>query len=245
MEFLGVGPGELIFVVIIALVVVGPERLPVLARQAGRFLVTVRNWVQRSPDAAMVLRARQEIEAELANLRESLAEVQSARDEVVKAAREVNTLVKDDVIAPTRATLDEVAQPSPVARTTKPNGLPAVAQPPLDVAAPEPQLVAADGSELIAAPDVAAPEPQLVATDGSELIAAPDVAALQADVAALAEELRRLQATLQSRGLIDPAPLVRGAVPLADAGPVEQIGAAPGAPQEEGTHVEQPVYSRD
>jgi len=237
MEFLGVGPGELIFVVIIALVVVGPERLPVLARQAGRFLVTVRNWVQRSPDAAMVLRARQEIEAELANLRESLAEVQSARDEVVKAAREVNTLVKDDVIAPTRTALDEVAQAGPVPRTTKPNGLPAVAEPPPEApeAAPAPQLVAADGSELVPAPE-AAPAP---------LPAAPDVAALQADVAALAEELRRLQAALQSRGLIDPSPLVRGAVVPPDAGPLEQIGAAPDAPQEEGSHVEQPVYSRD
>ena len=57
MEFLGVGPAELVFILIIALIVVGPERLPVLARQAGKFLVTVRDWVQKSPDAAMILRA--------------------------------------------------------------------------------------------------------------------------------------------------------------------------------------------
>lgn len=240
MEFLGVGPGELVLILIIALVVVGPERLPALARQAGRFLVTVRNWVQRSPDAAMVLRARQEIEAELANLRESLAEVQSARDEVVKAAREMNTLVKDDVIAPTRATIDEVAQAGPVARSTKPNGLPATVDAPPPVAepepAPEPQLVAMDGSELIPAamPEAEAPTP-----------AAPDVAALQAEVAALTGELRQLQAALQARGLIDPAPLVRGAAPPAVGGASDNDGAAPSGPQEEGVHVEQPVFSRD
>jgi sec-independent protein translocase protein TatB len=93
MNFLGVGPGELILIVIVTLLVVGPERLPGMARQAGRFLVRVRNWMQTSPDAALVLRARQELELELAQIRTSLLEVQNVRDEVLDVAKQIDEAV--------------------------------------------------------------------------------------------------------------------------------------------------------
>lgn len=93
MTFLGIGPGELLMIIILALVVVGPERLPGMARQAGRMLVTIRNWMQSSPDAALVLRARQEIEQELAQLRTELLEVQSVRDEVMGVAKQIDEAV--------------------------------------------------------------------------------------------------------------------------------------------------------
>lgn len=96
MNILGIGPGELILIMIILLVVVGPERLPGLARQGGQMLVRVRNWVQKSPDAAMIMRARQEIEQELASLRSSLLEVQNARDEVMQVAKQVNQTITED-----------------------------------------------------------------------------------------------------------------------------------------------------
>jgi sec-independent protein translocase protein TatB len=93
MNFLGVGPGELILIFIITLLVVGPERLPGLARQVGRGLVRVRNWMQTSPDAALVLRARQELEQELAQIRSSLLEVQNVRDEVLDVAKQIDEAV--------------------------------------------------------------------------------------------------------------------------------------------------------
>jgi sec-independent protein translocase protein TatB len=93
MNFLGIGPGELLFIIILLLVVVGPERLPGMARQAGQMLVRARNWLQSSPDAALVLRARQEIEQELAQLRTNLLEVQSVRDEVLGVARQIDEAV--------------------------------------------------------------------------------------------------------------------------------------------------------
>src|SRR5262249_34932575 len=80
---------------IILLVVVGPERLPGLARQAGQMLVRVRNWVQKSPDAALVMRARQELEQELATLKTSLLEVQNVRDEVLGAAKQIEETVSE------------------------------------------------------------------------------------------------------------------------------------------------------
>jgi len=116
MEILGIGPGEFIFILIILLIVVGPERLPDLARQAGKLLVRGRNWLQSSPDAAMVIRARQEIEQELATLRTSLLEVQSVRDEVLGAAKQIGAEV-NSLTAATKAELEElgsIAPPKPV-----------------------------------------------------------------------------------------------------------------------------------
>lgn len=83
MELLGVGPGEILVILVILLLVFGPERLPELARQAGRFVVRVRDWIQRSPDAAMILRAREDLETELQTLRAELTrEVESVRQDL-------------------------------------------------------------------------------------------------------------------------------------------------------------------
>jgi sec-independent protein translocase protein TatB len=71
-------------------------------------LVSVRNWVQRSPDAAMVLRARQEIEDELAQLRANLMEVQNVRNEVLEAAKQINQTVKEEVIDDVKTSIGDV-----------------------------------------------------------------------------------------------------------------------------------------
>lgn len=83
MELLGVGPGEILLILVILLLVFGPERLPELARQAGRFVVRIRDWIQQSPDAALILRARQDLETELEALRAELTrEVESVRQDL-------------------------------------------------------------------------------------------------------------------------------------------------------------------
>jgi sec-independent protein translocase protein TatB len=146
MEILGIGPGEFILILIVLLVVVGPERLPGLARQAGGFLVRARNWLQTSPDAALVLRARQEIDAELASIKASLMEVQVVRDEVMGAAKQL----EDSVGAITSTKIDLNPQIKPPAEPTiAVNGqtLPEAAA---DVAPP-------DGAETAAAPAQAEP----------------------------------------------------------------------------------------
>jgi Sec-independent protein translocase protein TatA len=119
MEILGIGPGEFFLILIVLLVVVGPERLPGLARQAGRFLVRARNWLQTSPDAALVLRARAEIEAELASIKNSLMEVQVVRDEVMIAARQLGDSVNS--IAPPKLDLNSMINP-PAEQTIAANG---------------------------------------------------------------------------------------------------------------------------
>jgi sec-independent protein translocase protein TatB len=110
MEILGLGPGEFFLILIVLLVVVGPERLPGLARQAGQFLVRARNWLQTSPDAALVLRARAEIEAELASIKNSLMEVQVVRDEVMGAAKQLGDSV--NAITPPKLDLNSMINPA-------------------------------------------------------------------------------------------------------------------------------------
>ena len=124
MEILGIGPGEFVLILIVLLMVVGPERLPVVARQAGQFLVRARNWLQTSPDAALVLRARAEIEAELASIKNSLMEVQVVRDEVMGAARQLGDSVNS--IAPPKFDLNSLVNP-PVGQTIATNGQAVVA----------------------------------------------------------------------------------------------------------------------
>src|SRR5215216_212580 len=96
---LGIGPGEFFLILIILLVVVGPERLPGFARQAGKFIIGVRDWIQRSPDAQLILRARDELEQELKSIRSDLAqemesvrqEMETVRQEMIDATREATT----------------------------------------------------------------------------------------------------------------------------------------------------------
>lgn len=230
MDILGIGPGEFVLILIMLLVVVGPERLPGLARQSGKFLVTARNWIQQSPDAAIVLRARQELEQELAVLRSSMAEVQSARDEVLEAAKQINKTVAEDVITPARQSIDEFkGQPGTIGRSRIANKTapppagaqsetPAVDLPPAEASPME----ATDAESAARAPEVSLEMPaDLPGTDtptieppaetrqepSDRVEASPsspsDVAQLSAQVQLLMSEVRLLQGQLRRRGLLD------------------------------------------
>jgi len=204
MNILGIGPGELVLILVIALLVVGPDRLPDLARQAGRLLVTVRNWVQRSPDAAMVLRARQEIEQELSILRTSLLEVQNVRNEVMEAARQVSTIVTEDVLGTTRDALSTANEQF--------SGISSEVQAALKgqtiargsaVAPADPELAPPADAEAAPAVEAAlsAPAPLEPAAPAAAS-AAPDLEQLGAQVRAVLGELRALQDELRQRGVL-------------------------------------------
>ncbi|HEY3227958.1 MAG TPA: twin-arginine translocase TatA/TatE family subunit [Roseiflexaceae bacterium] len=216
MNFLGVGPGELLLIFILMLVVVGPDRLPGLARQFGRWLVSIRNWMQNSPDAAVVLRARQEIEQELALLKSSLLEVQSVRDEVLGAAKQLNEAVSPLTTA-VPSLNDLLTPPAGTAQTVNANG---------QAAAPmtADELTAAAGDSAAPAPEIGVPEIILPEPDASETAAmdtdAPEIAApapvgtraglttgeieeFSLRIQAVMADLYALQEQLKQRGLLD------------------------------------------
>lgn len=72
MEFLGVGPIELLIIIILGLIVVGPERLPEMARAVGRLVARILAWQQQSPEFQAIQQVRQEFQREIAGLRNEL-----------------------------------------------------------------------------------------------------------------------------------------------------------------------------
>lgn len=206
MEILGIGPGEFVLILVLLLVVVGPERLPDLARQGGRLLVRGRNWLQSSPDAAMVMRARQEIEQELATLRTSLLEVQNVRDEVIGAAKQIGESVESLTTA-ARNELHEIGSITPPK--------PAAGEP--GTAAAIPDTPAASDTPLPAEPVAEEPfrlpeawttypaaEPALAEPAPAEAAPAADaLASIDLRLQAIMSDLFALQEQLRGRGLLD------------------------------------------
>lgn len=187
MNFLGIGPGEIVLILIVLLVVVGPERLPALSRQAGRLLVRGRDWFQNKPEMEMMLRARQELEGELAALRAGLREVQLVRDEVMGATRQLTDAVNPLVSA--RPNFIELLNPKPEA--------------PPDAAAPD-ALVAPEAPAALDDPPVgagillestAAPAPMI-------MLPVNQLETLGIQIQAVMEDLRALQQQLQRQGLL-------------------------------------------
>ena len=170
MNFLGIGPGEIFLILILLLVVVGPERLPEFARGAGRLVVRVRDWVARSPDAQMVMRARDELQVELQELRKSLTEevetvrkeLESVRGDLAEATKMVEESAEE--VASTRLELDAYidatepalngATPEAASETIAP---PRMLNPPAEPSFDALQLAEPAGDGALGTPDVAAP----------------------------------------------------------------------------------------
>jgi sec-independent protein translocase protein TatB len=212
MELLGVGPGEILLILVIMLLVFGPERLPEFARQAGLFVVRVRDWIQRSPDAALVLRARAELESELQAIRAELTrevesvrqDLQSVRSDLADAGKLVEQSAQDaaavskielpDTTAQS-AEAPSIAPPAPEANAHAP------APPVQEPATPPPAPTIAGGETVARGARIEPPvQPARVVTDDSPFAA--DMARiddLSRQVASIAEELARLRVTLLQR----------------------------------------------
>ena len=77
MELLGVGAAEAFVVLVIALIVVGPQRFPEIARQGGRYFRMARRYA--SEVTSDVRGAMAELEAEVEQQKE---ELQAAHEEI-------------------------------------------------------------------------------------------------------------------------------------------------------------------
>jgi Tat protein translocase TatB subunit len=106
MEILNVGLGEMAMILIIALLVFGPERLPEVARRAARFVNEVRKVasdVQRT-----FLEETQEIRMPLEEVRRDLSSVKQPLQEL----KQEGTAARDDLVNTTQAAVSEVKAPS-------------------------------------------------------------------------------------------------------------------------------------
>jgi len=109
MNFLGVGPAELLLIFAIALIVLGPGKLPELARTLGKALRELRR---------MSLEVTAEFAKELRDLEAISSEVKETTEEIKQAADIKRTLVESVGPALSAGESEEEPRSSDVQETT-------------------------------------------------------------------------------------------------------------------------------
>lgn len=125
-----VGFSELIVIGVVALVVIGPERLPKVARTAGvlvgrlqRYVAQVKADINREMEAADLGKVKQEFESAARSFQQ---DVESKAREVEDEIRTAQSHIEGEIAAASAAVADASASPP--------------AAPPHDAAPPSPQL---------------------------------------------------------------------------------------------------------
>ena len=123
MDFLGIGLPELIVVLIIAVVVVGPKRLPEVAVQLARLIRQLRGYAtdvtsQMRSELDELTREYEQVRKELQEFRESATkEVRSVASEMDRAMREAPAIIESSTEEKTEKRL-----PAPHEKTAADDG---------------------------------------------------------------------------------------------------------------------------
>ena len=130
MDFLGIGLPELIIILIVAVIVVGPKRLPEVAVQIARAIRQLRGY---ATDVTAQMRSElDELTREYEQVRKELREFrQAATKDLDSVSREVDRAVRD-----VPAVIESSAEPEPKRRPS----------PPGKETTPEKETTADDGS---------------------------------------------------------------------------------------------------
>lgn len=112
MDILGVGFPELIFILIIAMMIFGPRRLPEIAAKAGKIVRDIRGMSQ-----GLLLEWQREITvaARLEELEEVKKELQQTRQELNQTQKEIKQQTRED-IEQVKKTIPTTMAPSQPAR---------------------------------------------------------------------------------------------------------------------------------
>lgn len=114
-EFLGVGPAELVVILVVALVFVGPERLPKLAADIARTIREVRKYT--SQVAAEFIEVVKELEKDAEGERGAWAEIGEGLTGAARSVTEAMRSARADAVAAGPAA-PPAGAPQPAASTS-------------------------------------------------------------------------------------------------------------------------------
>lgn len=144
MNFMGIGTGELIVILIIGVLVVGPDKMVELASKMGRLFVKLRQMTNGATnefrDALAIDEIKDAIKGITDEVKDIGQEVKATADDVAAIRTDAQGAVQD---VQNVAEGKSVATPQPVPTGTIPQAI-------LNIMGPATQTVAADG---VAAPD--------------------------------------------------------------------------------------------
>ncbi len=113
MQFFGIGPLEILMVLVVALLVLGPQRLPEVAVQLARAIKAIRRYA-----ATMTAEFRREFREayqEIEQMRAELRELRQAlREQVAQVGRELEEAARQaQASIPRQQILETTAEPLP------------------------------------------------------------------------------------------------------------------------------------
>lgn len=178
MNFFNIGTGEFLLVLVMALVIFGPQRLPEVARRAGKAVRDLRDMVTNlDPE---LLQDWREITQDLDSVRD---EVKSMRSDLVGIQQDLKSAAKDvgasvdEAVKDATDTVNEVIKDKPGARPAKAASSIAPAQGPasaVSATAAKPASAASRSSASTAArPAASAPAPSTAAKPVATASTAP------------------------------------------------------------------------
>ena len=150
MDILGIGPLELLFILIIALVFIGPDKLPQMGAKLGRSVKDMRRATcefSREVDVA-----RQSVESPINDIKQPFQEIAEPFQEVSKVAASMTSAaknMKDPAKALRESVMRELSldgEPEETARPAEPE--PRIAPPTLGEAAPSTESAAPPPTDL-------------------------------------------------------------------------------------------------
>lgn len=180
MDILGIGPMELLLILIVALMVFGPDRLPTIGSKLGRAMRDMRRATRAISDEISATRAAIEAPAkELTEPFQEVADAAKSMSSVAAAARNPGEAIRQSVLkelnAPANAEHtpaspaepDNTIAPPDLSRETAPEALPEAL--PEDESPGSPAGAPSDAPDLVDAIDLQAAPDEPAAPD-----AAPD-----------------------------------------------------------------------
>lgn len=179
LSLFGIGLPQILLIMIVALLVFGPERLPEMARQAGRMVGQFRAWMQ---DARSELKTFTEVQEEFKTIKEDLANIRKDLSETSQEMLKELDDVRKEVDV--RSDLAEALSDKPLEQYT------------YHVTENAPKIETASGLEL----GSAAVSAGIEAENDSKMVALIEDALNDANAAAIATNGHKPEEELTSEG---------------------------------------------